>query len=90
MLLNVILWVASGALIGGIAARVMYTNEQTGAVANVFAGIVGAFVGGFIASMFTGDQVGGFNLTSLIVAIIGAVVLLAIVKLVARGGTQRV
>ena len=58
----------------------MKTDAEMGAVANIVVGIIGAFVGGFLYRMLTGTTVEGFNLVSLIVAIIGAVILLAIVK----------
>lgn len=82
MLLDIVLWILFGALAGWIASKIMKTDAQMGAVANIAVGIVGAFIGGFLFQMITGSQVGGFNIMSLIVAIIGAVILLAIVKAV--------
>ncbi len=80
MLLDIVLWILFGALAGWIASKIMKTDAQMGAVANIIVGIIGAFVGGFLFRMLTGTAVEGFNLVSLIVAIIGAVILLAIVK----------
>jgi uncharacterized membrane protein YeaQ/YmgE (transglycosylase-associated protein family) len=49
-------------------------------------GVVGAFIGGFLMELLTGRQFGiGFNLSSFVVAVIGAIILLVIVKLVRRG-----
>jgi uncharacterized membrane protein YeaQ/YmgE (transglycosylase-associated protein family) len=62
----------------------MKTNESQGAIGNIVVGIIGAFIGGFIVRTLTGNDVEGFNLTSLVVAILGAVVLLAIVKMLRR------
>ena len=56
-----------------------------GAIANIIVGIVGAFIGGFIMSFFGAQGVTGFNLPSLLVAIVGAVVLLFVVGLFRRG-----
>ncbi len=81
MLMNIILWILFGALAGWIASMIMKTDAQMGAVANIVVGILGAFIGGFVVSLF-GMETGGFNLVSLIVAILGAVILLAIVKAV--------
>jgi uncharacterized membrane protein YeaQ/YmgE (transglycosylase-associated protein family) len=53
---------------------------------NIVVGIAGAFIGGFLVRALTGNDVSGFNFMSLIVAIIGAVILLAIVKAL-RGNT---
>jgi uncharacterized membrane protein YeaQ/YmgE (transglycosylase-associated protein family) len=60
----------------------MKTDAQMGALANIVVGIIGAFIGGFVVRMLTGNEVDGFNIGSLLVAILGAVILLAIVKAV--------
>ena len=88
MLLDIVLWILFGALAGWIASKIMKTDAQMGAVANIVVGIIGAFVGGFLYRMLTGNQVEGFNLVSLIVAIVGALILLAIVKAVTGGRTR--
>ena len=83
--MNIILWIIFGALAGWIASMIMGTNAQMGALGNIIVGIVGAVIGGFLMSNVFGAQgVTGFNLTSLIVAILGAVVLLFVVGLVRR------
>ena len=82
MFLDIVLWILFGALAGWIASMIMKTNAQMGAVANVVVGILGAFIGGFLYRLVTGDAVEGFNIVSLLVAIVGAVILLAIVKAV--------
>ena len=63
---------------------IMGTNAQQGAVGNVVTGIIGAIIGGWIVGIF-GASVSGFNLASLLVAILGAVVLLFIVRLFTGG-----
>lgn len=90
MLLDVVLWVLFGALAGWIASMIMKTDAQMGAAANIVVGIVGAFIGGFVVRLLTGNEVDGFNITSLIVAILGAVILLAIVKAFTRRRTSGV
>ncbi len=83
--MNWILWIIFGALAGWIASMIMGRNAQMGALANIVVGIVGALIGGFLMSnVFGAPGVTGFNLTSLIVAILGAVVLLFLVGLVRR------
>jgi uncharacterized membrane protein YeaQ/YmgE (transglycosylase-associated protein family) len=89
-MIDIILWIVFGALAGWIASKIMNTDEEQGAIGNIVVGIIGAFLGGFILRMLTGDdQVNGFNLSSLLVAIGGAVILLAIVKAF-RGGRREV
>jgi uncharacterized membrane protein YeaQ/YmgE (transglycosylase-associated protein family) len=86
MILDIVLWIQFGALAGWIASMIMGTNAQQGAFMNIVVGIIGAFIGGFIMRTFTGMEVEGFNLATLLVAIFGAVILLAIVRMI-RGGT---
>jgi uncharacterized membrane protein YeaQ/YmgE (transglycosylase-associated protein family) len=82
--MNIILWIIFGALAGWIASLIMKTNREQGLLTDIIVGIVGAFIGGFIFNLFGVGGVDGFNIGSLLVAIVGAVVLLAIVKAVRR------
>ena len=82
--MNIILWIVFGALAGWIASLVMKTNRSQGLLADIVVGILGAFLGGFIFNLFGASGVAGFNLYSLFVAIVGAIVLLFIVKSVRR------
>ena len=85
-MLEIIMWILFGALAGWIASLIMKTDAQQGALANIIVGIAGAFIGGFIVRSLTGDEVEGFNFTSLLVAVLGAVLLLAVVKMLRGGG----
>lgn len=78
--MGIIMWIIFGALAGWIASMIMKTNEEQGAVANIVIGIIGAVIGGFIFNLLGGSDVNGFNIYSLIVAIVGAVILIAILK----------
>lgn len=82
--MNIILWIVFGAIAGWIASLMMGTDESQGALANIIVGILGAFIGGFLFNMFGASGVTGFNVWSLLVAILGSVVLLAIVRLFRR------
>ncbi len=83
--MNPILWIIFGALAGWIASMIMGANARMGALANIVVGIVGALIGGFLMNnVFGAPGVTGFNLTSLIVAVLGAVVLLFVMGLVRR------
>lgn len=59
-------------------------NSEMGAFANVCIGIAGAFIGGFVFNLITGVGFTGFNLWSLVVAIIGSIILLLIINLVQK------
>ncbi len=78
--MGIILWIVFGALVGWIASLIMKTDAQQGAVLNICIGIVGAILGGWLMSFFGQSGVTGFNLYSFIVALIGAVALITIVK----------
>lgn len=86
-MLDIIAWLVFGALAGWIASLIMKTDEHQGALGNIVVGIIGAFLGGFVVRTLTGNEVDGFNIMSLLVAILGAVILLAIVK--ALRGSKR-
>lgn len=83
--MNWLVWIIFGALAGWIASMIMGKNRQMGAIANIVVGIIGAFLGSWIMQQFFGAQgVTGFNLPSILTAIVGAVVLLFIVGLFRR------
>ncbi|MEO7905083.1 MAG: GlsB/YeaQ/YmgE family stress response membrane protein [Candidatus Saccharimonadales bacterium] len=84
MLWSIISWIVVGALAGWIASKIMKTDAQQGGLANIVVGILGAFIGGFIVQMLTGDNVDTFSVPGLLVAILGAVILLWIVKAVRK------
>ncbi len=91
-MINFILWLLFGALVGWLASIVMRTDAQQGALMNIIVGIVGAFLGGLVFSFLPGSTSNinnsDFSLGGLLVSFIGAVVLLGIVNL-ARRGTVR-
>ena len=77
-------WLILGGLAGWIASMITGRNNQQGCLMNIVVGIVGAAIGGALVGLIGGDSVTGFNLWSLIVAILGAVVLLAAVNFFTR------
>ncbi len=86
-MINLILWLVFGALVGWLASLVMRTDAQQGTLLNIVVGIIGAAIGGFIIGGSTIND-NAFNLTSLLVSFVGAVILLAIVNLVRRGSVR--
>jgi len=72
-------------LIAGLVASWLM-KAKTGMWMDLILGIVGSVVGGWVASLITGlDLVTGVNLTSIIVSIIGAVIVIGIYRLIKRG-----
>lgn len=82
--MGIIGWIIIGALAGWIASMITGNNQQMGAMANIGTGIAGGFLGGLIMNLLGGSGVTGFNLWSLVVAVIGAVLLLWIVNAVQK------
>ncbi|WAW14487.1 GlsB/YeaQ/YmgE family stress response membrane protein [Peptostreptococcus equinus] len=82
--MGIISWLIVGALAGWLGSIIMGKNAQMGAIANIIVGIIGAFIGGFIAQSFGGSGVSGINLYSIAISVLGAVVLLFIVGLIQR------
>lgn len=84
MLVNLILWIILGAVAGWIASLIMKRDRAMGPLANIVIGIIGAILGGFLFNLvgLPGDT--GFNLWTLLVAVVGAVVLLVLIDVVRR------
>ena len=83
-MVNFIIWIIAGALIGWLASIIMRTNSRQGLIADIIVGIVGAFVGGyFLSPLFHVSTInqGDFSIPALLVSLGGAVILLAISKL---------
>lgn len=76
--MGILLWIVFGALVGWIASMIMKSGG--GLIWDIVVGIVGAVLGGFIMTLFGQGSVSGFNLYSFVVALLGACVLIAIVR----------
>jgi uncharacterized membrane protein YeaQ/YmgE (transglycosylase-associated protein family) len=84
--MSIIAWIVLGLIAGFIASRIV-NKAGEGFFLDIVLGIVGAVVGGFIFSAFGYNGVNGFNIYSMIVAVIGAIVVLWIYHAVT--GTRR-
>lgn len=74
--MNILLWLLLGLIAGWLASIVMKTDNQQGSLTDIILGVVGAFVGGFLMNFFGATGVTGFNIYSILVATLGAVVLI--------------
>jgi uncharacterized membrane protein YeaQ/YmgE (transglycosylase-associated protein family) len=77
--MGIIAWLVLG-LIAGFLASVVMRGGGYGVIGDIIVGIVGALIGGFIFSVLGGTGVTGFNLWSLVVAFVGACILIAILR----------
>jgi uncharacterized membrane protein YeaQ/YmgE (transglycosylase-associated protein family) len=90
-MINLIVWLIVGGIIGWVASMIMRTDAQQGMFLNVVVGIIGAALGGWLISPLLGMpsiNEGSFSVGALIVSLIGAVILLAIVNLFRRGSPR--
>lgn len=85
MIVNIIAWIVLGAIAGWIAGLLVSGDERWGVIGHVVLGIVGAVIGGFLASALfnvnTGAQNGDINIASIVVAVIGAVLVVVVVNM---------
>ena len=81
--MNVMSWIVLG-LVAGFLGSTLVNKRGEGVFGDIILGIIGALVGGWLFSLmgFTGAGVSGFNIWSLFVAFVGAVVLLGLIRLV--------
>ena len=83
-MINFLIWIIVGALVGWVASIIMKTNKRQGLIVDIIVGIVGAFVGGlFLSPLFNAGTIneGDFSIPALLVSLGGAIILLAISKL---------
>lgn len=78
--MGIISWIILGGLAGWIASKITGNDARMGVGLNIVVGIIGAFLGGWVVSMFGGIGISGFNIWSFLVALVGAVILLLIVN----------
>jgi uncharacterized membrane protein YeaQ/YmgE (transglycosylase-associated protein family) len=80
--MGILAWIVIGLIAGALAKLIMPGDDPGGIIVTILIGIVGAFVGGFVVNLFGGAGVSGFNIWSILVATLGAIILLAVYRLV--------
>jgi uncharacterized membrane protein YeaQ/YmgE (transglycosylase-associated protein family) len=80
--MGIISWIILGLIAGFIASKLVNKTGE-GLVMDIVLGIIGAMVGGFVFNFFGAAGVTGFNLYSTLVAVVGAVIVLAIYHMIA-------
>ena len=90
-MINFIIWIILGGVLGWIASMIMRTDAQQGTLLNIIVGIIGAFLAGMFLSPLFGVATinqNNFSIPSLLVSLLGAVILLAIVNMFRRGSVR--
>jgi len=73
--MGIIAWLVVGAIAGWLAGYLVKGDEGMGVIGHIVLGIVGGIVGGWLAGLLTGgDYINGINITTIVVAVIGAVI----------------
>jgi len=89
--MGIVILLVVGGLIGWVASMIMRTDAQQGVLLNVVVGIVGALLAGFVVTPLIGGAPitsGVISISSVLVSLVGAIVLLAIVNLFRRGSVR--
>lgn len=79
---NLLAWIVVGLVAGGLA-RWIVKDERTGCLYTLVIGVLGALLGGALVSAVGGDGIGGFSLRTVVVAAVGAVLLLLVLEAIA-------
>ncbi len=85
--MGIVSWIILGALAGWIASKITGNDPEMGAIKNIIVGIIGAFIGGILVNLIGGQGITGFNIWSIVISIIGAVILLSVMNLFRRRTT---
>lgn len=89
--MSLIILLVVGGLIGWVASMIMRTDGQQGIILNIVVGIVGSLLAGFVVTPLIGGAPitsGNISLTTILVSLLGAVVLLALINLFRRGSVR--
>lgn len=90
-MINFIVWIIVGGVLGWIASMIMGTNAQQGTLMNIVVGIVGAFVAGWLLTPLFGIATinqNNFSMAAMGVSLLGAVILLAVLNFFRRGAPR--
>jgi uncharacterized membrane protein YeaQ/YmgE (transglycosylase-associated protein family) len=82
--MGIIVWIVLGLVAGALAKFIMPGRDPGGIIVTILIGIAGALVGGFISTKLGYGAVDGFDIRSIVIAVLGAILLLIIFRLLRR------
>jgi uncharacterized membrane protein YeaQ/YmgE (transglycosylase-associated protein family) len=77
-------WIVLGLIAGALAKLIMPGRDPGGIIITILLGIAGAVVGGFLGTLLGFGDISGFDIRSVVIAVIGAIVLLGVYRLIRR------
>jgi uncharacterized membrane protein YeaQ/YmgE (transglycosylase-associated protein family) len=81
---GILSWVLFGLIAGAVAKLILPGKDPGGVIVTILIGVVGGFLGGWLSSLFGGSGITGFNVFSFIWAVVGALILLLLYRLIVR------
>jgi len=88
--MGILSWIVFGAVAGWVASMLAGTNRRQGCLTDIIVGVVGALIGGFVMNLATGRTMHfGWDIGSFVVAVVGAIVLLALTGATRRNRRRR-
>ena len=82
--MGILTWIILGGIVGAIAKLIMPGKDPGGIIVTILLGIAGAFVGGYVSTLLGFGTVTGFNPISLVIAVVGALVLLLLYRMIKK------
>lgn len=82
--MSIIAWIVLGLIAGFIASQIVNKSGE-GLILDLVLGVIGAFVGGYVFTLFGAAPVTGLNLYSILVAVVGAIIVLVVYHMIAGG-----
>lgn len=82
--MGILTWIILGLVVGALAKLLMPGDDPGGIFITILLGIAGAFLGGMIGSMLGVGSITGFNMLSILLAIVGAVILLVLYRVIRK------
>jgi len=79
---GIIAWIVVGLIAGALAKLIMPGDDPGGIIVTTLIGMAGALIGGFVVGLLGGTGATGFNIWSILVAILGSLILLGIYRLI--------
>ncbi|MBA3579037.1 MAG: GlsB/YeaQ/YmgE family stress response membrane protein [Gemmatimonadaceae bacterium] len=79
--MSILAWIVMGLIAGAIAKALMPGDDPGGFIVTALIGIVGAVIGGFLGNTLLGRDLSGFSLWSLVLAVVGALILLWVYRM---------